>query len=119
MAVASHFQNDFDTAALVKEGIRSQYQGPLSLATDFMVWNITRDKLTTRMAVANPESFPPPAQISAMPPVSDENAYQWDPFSFTGLEKRTSAVTNEVVTEFNERHGTNVEPVLSNIPFRN
>ena len=118
MAVASHFQNDFDTAALVKEGIRSQYQGPLSLATDFMVWNITSDTLTTRMAVANPESFPPPAQIPAMPPVSDENDYQWDPFSFTGLEKSTSAVTNEVVKEFNARHGTNVEPVLSNIPFR-
>jgi hypothetical protein len=84
-----------------------------------MVWNITKDKITNRMAVANPESFPPPAQISAMPPVSDENSYQWDPFSFTGLEKRTSAVTNEVVKEFNARHGTNVEPVLSNIPFRN
>jgi hypothetical protein len=54
-----------------------------------------------------------------MPPVSDENSYQWDTFSFTGLEKRTSAVTNEVVKEFNARHGTNVEPVLSNIPFRN
>ena len=51
--------------------------------------------------------------------VVDENTYQWDPYSFTGLEKRTSAVTNEVVKEFNARHGTNVQPVLSNIPFKN
>ncbi len=118
LAVASHFQNDFDTAALVEAEIRSQYQGPLNLATDFMVWNITKDKITTRMAVANPESFPPPAQVPAMAPPPDPNAYQWDPYSFTGLEKRTSAVTNEVVRSFNARHGTNVEPVLSNIPFR-
>ena len=117
MAVVSHIQNDFDTAAAVEQEIRRHYQGPLSLATDFMVWNISKDELTTRMAVANPESFPPPAQVKAMPPTMDENAYQWDPFSFTGLEKRTSAVTNEVVREFNDRHGTDVEPVVSNIPF--
>ena len=49
----------------------------------------------------------------------DENTYQWDPYSFTGLEKRTSAVTNEVVKEFNARHGTNVQPVLSSMPFKN
>jgi ribonuclease Z len=118
MAVASHFQNDFDTAAVIEAEIRKHYQGPLSLATDFMVWNILKDKLTTRMAVANPESFPPPAQVPAQAPVADENAYGWDPFSFTGLERRTCAVTNEVVHEFNERHGTDIEPVLSNIPFK-
>jgi len=119
MAVASHFQNDFDTAALIKKEVRKHYQGPLSLATDFMVWNITKGEITTRMAVANPESYPPPAQVPAMPPPPDDNAYQWDPFSFTGLEKRTSGVTNEVVKEFNERHGTTIEPVLSRIPFKN
>jgi ribonuclease Z len=118
MAVASHFQNDFDTAPLIKKAIRRHYQGPLSLAMDFMVWNITKDTLTTRMAVANPESYPPPAQVPALPPAPDENAYQFDPFSFTGLEKRTSAVTNEVVREFNAKYGTNIEPVLSRIPFR-
>jgi ribonuclease Z len=118
MAVASHFQNDFDTATLVRKEIRRHYQGPLSLAADFMVWNITEETLTTRMAVPNPESYPPPAQVPAQPPAPNENAYQWDPFSFTGLEKRTSAVTNEVVKEFNAKHGTDIEPVLSNIPFR-
>lgn len=119
MAVASHFQNDFDTAALMEKEIRRYYQGSLSLATDFMVWNITKDKITTRMAVANPESYPPPAQVAAQPPAPDENAYQWDPFSFTGLEKRTSAVTNEVVKEFNAEYGSDIEPILSNIPFKN
>ena len=119
MAVASHFQNDFDTADVMKEEIRVHYSGPLDLAVDFMVWNITKDKITTRMAVPNPESFPPPAQVPGKPPIVDENTYQWDPFSFSGLEKSTSAVTNDVVREFNERNGTDIEPVLSNIPFSN
>ncbi len=119
LAVASHFQNDFDTAAQVEREVRSQYHGPLNLAIDFMVWNISKDELTTRMAVPNPESFPPPAQVPAKAPLADENAYPWDPYSFSGLERETSAVTNEVVREFNARHGTDIEPVLSNIPFRN
>ena len=119
IAVASHFQNDFDTAELVKQEIRSQYTGPLSLATDFMVWNITKDTLKTRMAVPNHESYPPPAQVPAKPPIKDDNSYKWDPFSFTGLERETSAVTNEVVKRFNVKHGTKIEPTISNIPFRN
>ena len=118
MAVVSHIQNDFDTAAVVESEIRKNYQGPLSLATDFMVWNISKNKLTTRMAVANEESYPPPAQVPALPPVASENPYNWDPFSFSGLEKRTSAVTNEVVEEFNKRHGTDIKPIVSSIPFR-
>lgn len=118
LAIASHFQNDFDTAALVEREIRSQYDGPLNLGIDFMVWNVTKDNITTRMAVPNPESFPPPAQVPAKPPTSDGKNYQWDPFSFTGLEKETSAVTNEVVERFNTKHGTNIEPILSKIPFR-
>jgi len=118
MAVVSHIQNDFDTAAVVEREIRKNYQGPLSLATDFMVWNISKNKLTTRMAVANEESYPPPAQVPALPPVASEKPYKWDPFSFSGLEKRTSAVTNEVVEEFNKRHGTDIRPIVSSIPFR-
>ena len=62
MAVAYHFQNDPDTAPRVQHGIRTTYDGPLSLATDFMVWNVTKDKIRVRMAVPNHESFPAPVQ---------------------------------------------------------
>jgi ribonuclease Z len=52
----------------VREGVRETYGGPLSLATDMMVWNITKDKITERMAVspdrawavAGPTRQPPP-----------------------------------------------------------
>jgi len=64
-----------------------------------------------------PEARHPPPQVPAQPPVPDENACSWDPFSFTGLEKRTSGVTNEVGREFNAKRGTDIEPVLSRIPF--
>ena len=51
MAVAYHFFKDFDTTAEVNDRIRTTYDGPLSLAEDFMVWNITKDDIRVRMAV--------------------------------------------------------------------
>ena len=49
MAVGYYFFNDFDTSPLVEEQIRTTYGGPLSLAVDYMVWNITEDEIRTRM----------------------------------------------------------------------
>ena len=60
MAVAYHFFNDFDTATSVYERIRSTYDGPLSLAQDFMVWNITKDEIRVRMGVAEEATWAPP-----------------------------------------------------------
>jgi len=51
-AVAYHFFNDDDTRYLVYDGIRETYDGPLSMADDMMVWNITRDKIIERMTVS-------------------------------------------------------------------
>lgn len=117
LAVAYHFQNDFDTGEQVNYNIRRFYSGQLSLAVDFMTWNITPDKITVRMAVPNPEAFPPPAQVPAKAPEAGSEVYEWDPFSFSGLEPETSAVTNQIVEEFNQKHGTDIDPVLSSIPF--
>lgn len=52
------------------------------------------------------------SKVPAQAPITKENPYSWDPYSFSGLEKRTSAVTNEVVEEFNEQHGTDKKPVF-------
>ncbi len=51
-AVAYHFFNDADTRYDIYDGIRETYDGPLSMATDLMTWNITRDAVTERMAVS-------------------------------------------------------------------
>ena len=61
MAVAYHFFNDFDTQPDINDRIRSTYDGPLSLAIDYMVWNITKDKITTRMAIVDEDIWPPSA----------------------------------------------------------
>ncbi len=77
MAVAYHFFKDFDTTAAVNDRIRKTYDGPLSLAEDFMVWNITKDKITTRMAVVEEATWAPPGTQAAMPPKPSDR----DPFS--------------------------------------
>jgi len=76
MAVAYHFFKDFDTTAAVNDRIRKTYDGPLSLAEDLMVWNITKDEITTRMAVVEEATWAPPGTQPAMPPKpSDRDSF--------------------------------------------
>ncbi len=60
MAVAYHFFKDFDTTPAVNDRIRTTYDGPLSLAEDFMVWNVTKDNIRVRMAVVEEATWSPP-----------------------------------------------------------
>ena len=118
LAVCYHFQNDNDTAIAVYDDIRKTYDGPLDLATDFMVWNITKDDIRTRMAVPNHESFPTPAQREKQSP--DSMAILSELFSETTLgevEPESARVTNQQIEEFNKTHGTNVKPGLTAVPF--
>jgi len=73
MAVAYHFFKDFDTTAQVNDRIRTTYDGPLSLAEDFMVWNITKDDIRVRMAVVEEATWAPPLTGAAMPPGGDSD----------------------------------------------
>jgi len=43
------------------EKIRATYDGPLTIAGDLMVWNVTKDKITLREAVVSEMPYPPPA----------------------------------------------------------
>ncbi len=65
-AVAYHHQREL--ARSVEEGIRQTYAGPLSLAVDLMVWNITKDKITERMAVVTPDAHVVPGPSQQPPP---------------------------------------------------
>jgi ribonuclease Z len=116
-AVCYHFQNDFDTAPVVEAAIRETYDGPLDLADDFMVWNVTKHDVRTRMAVPNHDSYPAPPQRVKQPPDSMK-AYQWTEFSLSGVEPEAARVTNEVIERFNKEHGTDVKPSLTGLPFR-
>jgi ribonuclease Z len=67
-AVAYHFFKDFDTTSDVYERIRKTYDGPLSLAEDFMVWNVTQESIRERMAVVEEATWSPPLASQAIPP---------------------------------------------------
>ena len=63
---------------LYYDGIRSTYDGPLSIGMDLMVWNITKDEITERMAVVTQNAWAvegtakqPPPQPGVPDPMSD------------------------------------------------
>jgi ribonuclease Z len=68
MAVAYHFFKDYDTTGDILTRIRTTYDGPLSLAEDYMVWNVTKDKIRVRMAIIDEDVWPPPATEKPQPP---------------------------------------------------
>ena len=85
-AIAYHFFNEEGTRYGIYDGVRETYSGPLSLAVDNMVWNITKDAIVERMAItpdqawAVPGPKTPPSPIKGTAdPVSDWiKAGAWD-----------------------------------------
>jgi ribonuclease Z len=108
MAVAYHFFKDFDTTASINDRIRSTYDGPLSLAQDFMVWNVTKDEIRVRMAIVNEEVWPPPATEKPMLPDPSRRI----PFSkeIAGGRLDVLDVLQPIYDEINEQYGTNEKP---------
>ncbi len=74
LAVAYHFFKDFDTTAQVYNRIRKTYDGPLSLAEDYMVWNVTKDGIRERMAMVDHHTWSPPITRPAVPPGKNDRA---------------------------------------------
>lgn len=67
MAVAYHFFNDFDTAPQIMSEIRQTYDGPISLAIDYMVWNVTKEEVKVRMSSINEDIWPLPSLTDKLP----------------------------------------------------
>ncbi len=108
MAVAYHFFKDYDTTASINDRIRSTYDGPLSLAEDFMVWNVTKDEIKARMAYINPEVWPPPASEKPEPPIPSHRTPYTD--MIAGGKLDVSDVLQPIYDEINEQYGTNEKP---------
>ena len=68
MAVGYHFFNDFDTYPMVYDEVRQTYDGPLALATDYMVFNVTKEDVNVRMSVIDEDIWPLPSTIEQLPP---------------------------------------------------
>ena len=101
-AIGYHFFNEEDTRFGIYDGVRQTYSGPLSLAADNMVWNITKDKIVERMTVSPDQAWAvpgpkkPPSPVKGPPdPVSDFiKAGMWD----------VSDAQGEMVKEFKKEH---------------
>ena len=106
-AVAYHFQNDADTLPLIMRAVERVYDGPVDYAQDFMVWNVTKDGVRTRMAVVNPEAYPAPALREKT--IAAGERYQTPDSVLEGWPKAFDDVANQIYAEFNKKHGTNYE----------
>jgi ribonuclease Z len=104
MAVAYHFFNDFDTVPDQMSEIAKTYDGPLSLATDYMVWNVTKDDIRVRMAVIDEDIWPQPALV----PKQDPDASIRIGFSDYILSGRVpfDEVVQKVYDDVNSTYGT-------------
>jgi ribonuclease Z len=107
MAVAYHFFNDFDTAPMVLRDIRRSYDGPLALAVDYMVFNVTRDDVRVRMAAIDEDIWPQPSTIPLVPPDRSLVRAEFSDF-ITGGRVVHQDVLEEIYAEINEMYGTNI-----------
>jgi ribonuclease Z len=59
LAVGYHSVQSPENSAAITDGIRKAYDGPLSLARDLMVINVTKETIKVRMAVVDEYVLPP------------------------------------------------------------
>jgi len=106
LAVAYHFFNDFDTAPAVLRDIRKTYDGELALATDYMVFNVSKDDIKVRMAAVDEDIWPQPSTIPLMPPDPKLRRTELSAMMRDGRIVHRD-VLEEVYNYINERFGSN------------
>jgi len=104
-AVAYHFQNDADTLPIIMRAVEQVYDGPVDYAQDFMVWNVTKDGVRTRMAVPNPEGYPTPSLVEKKIEAGADR-YQTPDSVLAGWPEELNEITQKIYADFNKKHGT-------------
>ena len=109
-AIGYHFFNEEGTRFPIYDGVRAVYDGPLSMATDRMVWNITKDSIVERMTVLTEDAWavrgvkPPPKREE--PPTSEFTAEilagKWD----------VRDVQGKMVQDYANEHGIDLESIM-------
>ncbi len=110
LAIGYHFFNDFDTLPAVLEQVRGTYDGPLELATDYMVFNVTKGDIRTRMAVIDEDIWPQPAVGKKLPPDASKRIGFSD--YITGGRVVFKEVIQNIYDETNKKYGSNAKPPL-------
>ena len=106
MAVGYHFYNDHDTLPVVLKSVRTTYDGPVTLATDYMVFNVTRDDIRVRMAAVDQDIWPlPPTRPKV---VKKERQVTFGEFTKSG-EVMMRDVLEQVWSDVNEKYGIDAQ----------
>ncbi len=108
MAVAYHFFNDFDTAPKILEGIKQTYRGPLTLAEDMLVWNVTKKNIRVRSIQYEEAVWPPPPAKRA-PPVDMKAAKDVSDYIKSG-NLDVGDVIQKIYDRANKMYGTKLKP---------
>lgn len=108
LAVGYHFYNDFDVEPEVRQRVRKLYDGPLALAVDYMVFNITKDDIRIRMSAVDDEIWPGPALKEKNPPDFTQ-AIPISDFTKSGAMPLPEVV-QPIYEEINEIYGTDYKP---------
>ena len=111
LAVGYHFYNDFDTEPEVRKRVRKTYDGPLDLAVDYMVWNVTKDDIRVRMSAYDEEVWPSPALLEKRPP-DFTGEISFSDFTMSGVLAFPETV-QPLYDEINEIYGTDFKPGLN------
>jgi ribonuclease Z len=90
------------------EEIRKVYDGEVSLSVDYMVWNVTKDKIRTRMAIINEDIWPMPSVTEKLPANPDERIGFSD-YIIKGKEMFPE-VLEQIYSDVNEKYGTDFKP---------
>ncbi|MGI9243996.1 MAG: guanitoxin biosynthesis MBL fold metallo-hydrolase GntH [Verrucomicrobiales bacterium] len=106
MAVAYHFFNDHNTLPSVMELVRKTYDGPVSFAVDYMVWNVTKDAIRTRMASIDEDIWPLPS-ISEKLPADPNDRVGFSEFINSG-KVPYQEVVEKVYENTNQTFGTDI-----------
>jgi ribonuclease Z len=108
LAVGYHFYNDFDIQPEMIRRVRKTYDGPLALAVDYMVFNVTKDNIRVRMSAKDEEVWPSPALKEKIPP-DFTKAVPISDFTKSGAMPLPEVV-GPIYDEVNELYGTDYEP---------
>jgi ribonuclease Z len=96
MAVGYHSVQSPENNAAIMDGVRKVYDGPLTLARDLMVINVTKETIEVRMATVDEYVLPPnvtPAYIEAprtdtKSPSKAISSGKWDGYTPPPMPKR-------------------------------
>ena len=108
MAVGYHFFNDFDTKPAVLADIRKTYDGPLALATDYMVFNVTKEDIRVRMAAIDEDIWPQPATQPKLRPDFSKRIGFTDYIAAGRVPFQD--VVQKIYDEINEQYGSKAKP---------